>query len=58
MRQVKSWTEIWNRSKDATKKRIRKAWVQTLVKLSDAKSRWQCVKGPITAAVATLMDID
>jgi hypothetical protein len=55
---VKSWTEIWNRSKDATKKRIRKAWVQTLVKMNDAKSRWQRVKGPIAAAIATLMDID
>ena len=56
LRQVKSWTEIWNRSKDTTRARIRKAWVQTLVKLKAAKSRWQCVKGPISAAIATLQD--
>ena len=28
-----------------------------MVALSKAKSKWQCVKGPIAAAVATLMDI-
>lgn len=58
LRQSKSWTDLWNRSKDATKEMIRKAWVRAFVKLSKAKSRWQCVKGPIAAAVATLMDIE
>jgi len=48
---------IWTRSCDTTKIRIRKAWVKTLARLSKAKSRWQFVKGPIAAAVATLMDV-
>ena len=40
------------------KLRIKRAWMKTFVKMSDAKSRWQCVEGPIAAAIATLMDSD
>ena len=39
------------------KQRIRRAWVKTLAKLTPARSKWQCVRGPISAAVATLIDV-
>ena len=55
--QVKSWTELWNRNNEATQRRIKRAWMSTMVKLKNAKSRWQCVRGPISAVVATLMGV-
>ena len=57
-KQIKSWTEIWNRNDGAMRIRIKRAWMKAMIKLGNAKSRWQCVRGPITAAIATLMDID
>ena len=47
---------MWTRTKDAIKPRVRKAWAMSYAKLSKAKSRWQCVRGPISATIATLME--
>ena len=41
--QVKSWIGLWNRAGQPLRQRIEKAWHSSLAKLSQAKSRWQCV---------------
>ena len=56
--QIKAWTGIWNRATEETKKRVRATWAKTYAKLSKAKSRWQCVKGPIAACISTLLDVE
>jgi len=56
--QIKAWTGIWARATADTKMRIEKVWTETHVKLKRAKQRWQCVKGPIAASIATLIDAE
>ena len=44
--QIKAWTGMWNRASVELRARLRRAWVSTYAKLQQAKSKWQCVRGP------------
>ena len=54
--QVKAWTGIWTRASDDKKARIAKVWTAIHLKLKKAKQMLQCVRGPISASIATLID--
>ena len=57
LEQVKSWMEIWKRSSLRERRRIGNKWSKLLRKIAHAKSRWQMVRSPASATIATLLDL-
>ena len=55
--QVKSWMMIWRRASTKVKSSISRVWHKLYRSLYYAKSRWQMVRGPASAAICTLLDM-
>ena len=47
---------VWQRADNKKRSRIQRAWASAYAKLSNAKAMWQCVRGPMTATIAPLID--
>ena len=54
--QTKAWMAIHSRMSTPSKLQVEITWPKRWAKLKKAKSRWQCVKGPMDATIATLID--
>ena len=54
--QVKAWIAMYHRSSPAERRRIHRRWPKKYTKMKEAKSMWQCVRGPIDATIATLIE--
>ena len=55
--QLMTWLQLWKRASVLRRRSITKCWFHTVWYLKLAKNRWQCVRGPLAATVATLMDL-
>ena len=49
--------QIWTRAKNETRKIVEKNWAKSYRIIAAAKNRWMLVRGPMTATIATLIDI-
>jgi hypothetical protein len=55
--QISAWTDLWNSRTHGIKDRIRNIWRGIIKRLRVKKSRWQQVRGPMSATAATLLDM-
>jgi hypothetical protein len=55
--QIASWIDLWTSRDRATQEETRGVWSKMLGKLATHPSKWSIVKGPISATIATLLDL-
>ena len=55
--QLKSWMDLWPTMDSPMQIRIARAWTATLAELSQARSIWPNVKGPMGATIATAIGL-
>ena len=55
--QVRTWMRLWKGGGDLIKDQIRQVWKIGLRRMADEPTRWLRVTGPMTATIATMMDI-
>ena len=53
---IKAWMAMYSRMSNANKIIVTKNWHRKHARMKNAKSKWQCVRGPMDATIATLME--
>ena len=57
LQQVKAWMRQFQESDEEHKQEIKRQWPSTLMRMKDARTRWMRAKGPMAAAICTLLDM-
>ena len=58
LEQLRSWMRIWGKASAEQKVSLTVMWNRTFRALSKTKNRWKLVRGPLSATVAVLIDLD
>ena len=53
---IKAWMAMYSGMSNANKIIVTKNWHRKHARMKNAKSKWQCVRGPMDATIATLME--
>ena len=57
MEQISAWVGMWDRAAASTRNLIGRMWVKAYRIQAKAKNRWLMVRGPISATIASLIDL-
>ena len=55
--QLKSWMSMWARASKTTRRVVERQWAKAYRIIAASKNRWMMVRGPISATIATVLDI-
>ena len=55
--QVRTWMRLWKNADETVKDDIKKVWKIGLRRMADEQARWMRVTGPMSATIATMMDV-
>ena len=56
--QISAWTNLWNGKAAGMQDRIRACWNSIILRVRDSSTRWNQVRGIMSATAATLLDME
>ena len=57
MEQISAWVGMWTRASASTRRVLGRMWVKAYRIVAAAKNKWMMVRGPISATIASLIDL-